>query len=153
MNTNTQMKPSDVVKEHFKAIEEKNFDKARSMLTDDFKFNGMIPQVLGMHEYIETHRSLLTGLPDWSYHVKFEREAPDRVVAKLHITGTHTRDLRLPIPSEPGTIQATGKKINLPEERVELTLRGNKIAQMKVEKVPNGGIPGILTQLGAHLKN
>jgi hypothetical protein len=72
----------------------------------------------------------------------------NEVTGRVHITGTHSRDLTMPMVPDIGTIHATGKKISLPEERVHIKVKDNKITRFEVDKTPNGGVTGILSQLG-----
>ena len=149
----TMMKPTEILQEHWKAIEEKNFDKARGYLAEDFTFSGPVPKPLGAKEYIEVHQSLLGGLQDWKFNFSILNEQENKVLAKVRITATHTRDLSLPFMPEVSTIRATGKRVALPEEKVEVVLKGDKIAQLKVEQVPEGGVTGLLKQLGVPAKS
>jgi hypothetical protein len=67
------------------------------------------------------------------------------VIAKSHVTGTHTGVLALPgIPSIP----PTGKKVSLAEEVQTYTLRGGRLHALSTDARPDAGIPGLLTQLG-----
>jgi hypothetical protein len=45
-------------------------------------------------------------------------------------------------------IAATGKKIELPQDQVECTVRDGKVATMKVASETDGGITGIVAQIG-----
>jgi predicted ester cyclase len=146
------MKPTDILREHWKAIEEKNFEKARGFLSEDFTFSGPVPKPIGTKEYIDVHRSLLQGIPDWRFNANIVGEQQDKVAAKVRVTGTHTANLSLPFLGDTGTIQPTGKKLALPEEKVEVVIKGDKISRMTVEHVPGGGVPGLLNQMGVSPK-
>jgi predicted ester cyclase len=147
------MKPTDILREHWKAIEEKNFEKARTFLSEDFKFSGPVPKPIGTAEYINVHRSLLQGIPDWRFNANIFSEQQNKVAAKVRVTGTHTAKLSLPFLGDTGTIQPTGKKLALPEEKVEVVMKGDKISRMTVEQVPGGGVPGLLKQMGVAPKS
>jgi hypothetical protein len=45
-------------------------------------------------------------------------------------------------------IAATGRKIDLPQDQVECTVREGKVATMKVETPAGGGIAKIIAQIG-----
>lgn len=50
------------------------------------------------------------------------------------------------------TVPATGKAIKLPVEHAECTVEGGKIVKLHVGDVsPDGGVPGILKQLGVQM--
>lgn len=146
-----QLKPTEIVRQHFKAIEEKNFDKARSFLANDFQFSGITPEPMDGAKYIEVHKSLLGGLKDWRYNFTPMQESENQIEGKVKITGTHTGELRLPMLPGAEKVSPTNKKINMPEERVNIQIKGGKIARFSVEQVPNGGMDGLLSQLGVHL--
>lgn len=68
----------------------------------------------------------------------------------MRITGTHTKEMTAPIPGIKN-IPATGKAVSMPEEEAYLTVKDGKIIRMELEKVPGGGLPGILKQIGAKI--
>jgi hypothetical protein len=66
------------------------------------------------------------------------------------MTGTHTGTFVPPIRAlKP--IKATGKKVVLPEQEFVYYVDSGKIARIVSEPVPDGGIPGLLKQLGVRL--
>ncbi len=149
METRTgQTKGSDIVLELLHALEEKDYDRAARFLSNDFTFSGPTPKPVDSKEFIEVHRQMFKAVPDWRFNFNVLKEDENEVTGRVHITGTHTGDLKLPILPNLGTIHATGKRISLPEERVQIRLKGSKIGRFNVEAVPNGGIKGILSQIG-----
>ena len=67
------------------------------------------------------------------------------MIAKAHITATHTGVLSLPgMPPIP----ATGKKVALPEEVQTYTVKNGKLVALSTDGRPDAGIPGMLAQLG-----
>ena len=141
------MSKVDIVQAFSDALEAKDFNKAASYLADDFVFVGPAPQPLGKQEFLAVQRACEEAFPDWSFNSHDEVEQGDRVVAAVQITGTHTRDLVLPIPGLP-PIPATGKRVSLPEEHITFTFKGDTIASLTSDNVPGGGIPGLLAQIG-----
>jgi predicted ester cyclase len=141
-------KGSDVVLQLLHAVEEKDYDRAERFLTKDFSFSGPTPKPVDRNEFIEVHRHLLQAIPDWRFNFTVIKEDANEVTGRVHITGTHSRDLTMPMMPDIGTIHATGKKISLPEERVHIKVKDNKITRFEVDKTPNGGVTGILSQLG-----
>jgi hypothetical protein len=149
MDTRTgQSKGSDLVLEFFHAIEEKDFDRAAKCLSNDFRFSGPTPKPVDSKECIDVHRHLVTAIPDWRFNYKPIKEDQNEVVGKVHITGTHTRELTLPMIQNLGPVQPTGKRISMPEETVHATIKGNKISRFHVDVPPNGGIMGLLSSIG-----
>lgn len=133
----------------FAAIEAQDFDRALSLLTDDFTFSGATPVPLDKYQWIGVHRAISASMPsDFSFGYQFVRANGNHVSATVSLTGTHTGEMIPPIPGLP-TVPASGRKIALPKEKVEVTVTGDKVSNVAVETVPNGGFLGILKQMGA----
>jgi predicted ester cyclase len=141
---------TEIVKAFSAALEARDFEKAASYLTDDFVFSGPVPQPIGTREFIAVQSAFEDAFQDWSFNSHDEVEEGDKVVAAVQITGTHTRDLVLPMPGMP-TIPATNKRVSNPVEHLTFTFRGDKIASLTSDNVPGGGVPGVLQQIGDSL--
>ena len=149
METRTdQKKGSDIVLELLHALEEKDYDRAARFLTNGFTFSGATPRAMNREECIELHRHLSQAIPDWRFNFTVVEEDENEITCRGHITGTHTRDLTLPMIPNLGTVQATGKKISLPRSKVQFYLKDNKVSRWSVESVPLGGLMGLLEQVG-----
>ncbi len=144
------MTKTETIKAFSAALEAREFEKAASFLADEFVFTGPVPQPIGKHEFIAIQKAFESAFEDWSFNSHDEVEQGDKVIAVVQITGTHTRDLVLPMPGMP-TIPAANKKISLPEEHLEFTFVGEKIASLRSDNVPGGGVPGVLQQIGVPL--
>jgi predicted ester cyclase len=144
------MSKVDAVKAFSEALETRDFNKAASYLADDFVFVGPVPQPIGKQEFLAIQSAFEDAFQDWSFNSHDEVEQGDTVVAAVQITGTHTRDLVLPMPGMP-PIPATGKRVSLPVEHITFTFKGDKIAGLTSDNVPGGGVPGVLAQIGVPL--
>jgi SnoaL-like polyketide cyclase len=144
------MKPSEVVSSFMAAIEAENFTKAESLVSDKLEVHGVSPTPLGKKEYLGVHWALSSGLPDFKFNHKITKEEGDVVHHTVQITGTHTREMQAPIPGMQN-IPATGKSVNMPEETVKITVAGDQIVRIDLQPVPDGGIPGLLKQIGVDL--
>ncbi len=132
------------------AIDQQQWDRALALLTDDFTFSGATPVPLDAQQWIGVHRALAAAMPDFRFNYVAAGGADDMAEGSVSLTGTHTGDFVVPIPGIPH-VPATGKHIALPQERVWVTARGDKLSNYKVEAVPNGGLVGILAQMGVAL--
>jgi predicted ester cyclase len=92
-------------------------------------------------------KTLFTAIPDWSYHPRELRSSGDSVRFRTQVTGTHSGMI---VGLNPGMapIAATSKRIELPQDQVECTVRDGKVATMKVASQAGGGISGIVAQIG-----
>jgi hypothetical protein len=115
------MNNTEIVKTGMKAWESSDVPTMTELVADDFVLSGPTPQPLGKQEH------------------------GDSVIAKAHITCTHTGVLALPgMPPIP----ATGKKVALPEEVQTYTVKNGKLTSLSTDARPDAGIPGMLAQLG-----
>jgi predicted ester cyclase len=144
------MSKIDTVRAFSDALEARDFDIAASFLTDDFVFAGPVPQPIGKQEFLAVQSAFEEAFQDWSFNSHDEVERGDTVTAAVQITGTHSRDLVVPIPGMP-PIPATGKRVSLPVEHLTFTFKGDKIASLTSDNTPGGGVPGVLAQIGVPL--
>ncbi len=145
----------DVVKAFMAALEGKNFDTAKTYVTDDFIFTGWTPQPLNTTDFFTIFSGLTAGIPNLMFnfhtvHDLHERQADSRVQATTRIAGSQTESFILPPLGLP-PIPQTAQSIMLPEEHWNYTVVNNKIARIFVEHVSGGGIAGLLHQLGVNV--
>lgn len=152
MNT----RAAEIVTAFMEALEAKEFDKAATYLSDDFQFTGSTPRPLNKDQFIRVSSELAEGMPNISYHfhdlqeVDEKQEEGDRERATIQITGTHVNSFEL-VPLSLPTIPETGLPVSLPEAHWEYLVRGEAITTIDVERVPGGGISGMLQQLGINI--
>ena len=144
------MKTSEIIQNFFRALEQKDFTVAEGYLAYDFILSGPTSSPLGKRDYMNFVQALLSGFPDWSFNTRDIRATGDQAAFVRQISGTNTRDIPPLFSGMPPT-KATGKRVQLPEESGTVTLRGDKIVEIQVEKIPGGGVEGLLEQLGVQL--
>jgi len=137
----------EVVKTGLAAVENRQDQKYKDLIADDMVFAGPVPQPVGKDEFVAIQLALMDAMPDWKFNATDYKQMGDQVIANLHITGTQTRPLKLPMPGVPA-IPPTGKHVSLPVEPTTFTVKGDKIARIDSEASPQSGVPGILSQLG-----
>lgn len=129
------------------AIEAQDFDAARALLSDDFQFSGATPVPVTGDQWLAVHRALAQAMPDFSFHYKLSGGENDKTEGTVQVGGTHTGTFNPPLPGLP-SVPPTGKKILNPTERVWVTAQNGKLTSWEVEHLPNGGVVGILSQMG-----
>jgi ketosteroid isomerase-like protein len=145
------MSKINLLKKLLSSIENENIKEAGECLTDDFMFSGPTPEPIGKNQFLQLHQELVSAIPDWRFNATDFREKEDTLLLTVHVSGTHTTN-SLNLPQVGLTaIHATGKHFALPAEAVEIQFRDDRIAQFKVAVVPNGGLMGILKQLGIEI--
>ncbi len=138
----------DLARKALQASEAGDVATLGGMVTDDFQFLGVTPMPLGKAEFIGFIQSLHTAFPDFKFNETTASESGDTATIKHKITGTHTGAFS--VPGMP-PIPATGKKFQLPEETSVFTFAGGKATKYTAHPAPDGGLPGILKQLGVEM--
>jgi len=133
-----------------KAIEDQKWNAALALLTDDFRFSGAVPEPITGEQWIGVHKALAAAMPDLRFNYVATGGGDQLAEGTVALTGTHTGEFAPPMPGVP-RVPATGKQIANPKEHVWVTVRGDKIVNYKVEQVPDGGVVGILKQMGVAL--
>ena len=88
----------DIVKAALAAAEAGDYAKVSGMLTDDMKFAGPVPNPVGKNEFIGIQSAMVAGIPDWKFNASDLKEEGDKVTGALQISGTQSKELKLPLP-------------------------------------------------------
>lgn len=150
MPVNTKGRTEMSITERFQAMDKEiigggDLAKAGEYMADDFVFAGATPQPLDKQSALGFWAGVRTAFPDFKHNTSDFEERDGKLFATVAVSGTHLGDLNIPgLPAIP----PTGKKVQLPRERIELSYRGDLFTEWLVEEVPNGGIRGILGQIG-----
>ena len=139
-----------IVENFFNAIEKNDFKAAEGLLSKDFKVTGVGPAPLGPKEYLGVHWAFNKGMPDFKFNYVIGSVKNNVVDTRVSLTGTHTKEMPAPIPGL-HNIPPTNVNLKMPEEHVTFTVKDNKIESLHLAQVPNGGLPGLLKQLGVEL--
>lgn len=133
--------------EFITAIEAGNWYDVEEELEEDFTFYGPMPDPFDKETWLAFQKAIRNAFPDWSLHLSDIEQGGNKITITIHITGTHTKPLILPLHPK-RTILPTYAKINLPVEQAILVYRGEKIESIRTQSHLHGGILGILEQLG-----
>ena len=130
----------------FGAIQQRHLVLAETYLAEDFLFDGPTAKPIGRQEWLDQQRSLLQAFPDLDFNLHDIHEHDGVVSARMRLSGRHAGVLLLPgMPPVP----PTGRSVVLPPEEIMVGFKGDKIVHLEVKQVPNGGLTGILEQVGA----
>ncbi|MEJ2635584.1 MAG: ester cyclase [Calditrichia bacterium] len=144
------MKASEVVSKLISAIESEDYSAAEKLINKSGAVTGVGPNPISLDEFLNVHRALSSGLPDFRFNHKIITEDGNRVMATVHLTGTHSREMKAPLPGM-RNIPATNRQVKMPEEHIQIWVDKDKISKIELEKVEGGGLPGILKQLGVEM--
>ena len=139
----------DVAKETVDALENKDWDAASALMADDFTFEGGTPEPIDKDGFLGLSKAMATAMPDWSYqaHDFAQLDDDDDVSCTVNVGGTHTGQLNLPAMGITG-VAPTGKSARSPDEKITLSIRDGKVAKLHADVPPNGGVAGVLQQIG-----
>jgi len=142
------MNKRETVQALMDAVQQGDFENAKSMLTDDFKFSGPVPEPIDAEAWLGMSHSLKTAFPDLNYHFKAIGADSDVVKFTSQLSGTHSGSFDL-TNMNMGVIPATNKPFSAKLEKAKATVRDNKISLWAVEPTEGAGLMAILEQLGA----
>ena len=142
------MEHIQIVKAAYSAIEAGDFDTVEGLLHENYQLTGPVSQSMGKEDVLKLLKALKAALPDFAFSLSDLKETDEQVSGIQHVTGTHSHTLDLSFMGVP-TQTATGKKVKLPDEPFKVEFMGNQISKLHFEPVEGGGVPGLLTQIGA----
>lgn len=143
-------KSTQVVNQVAAAIEAQDWDGVRALLSGDFKFSGAVPEPISAEQWIGVHRALAGAIPDLRMNYVPSKSNGLHTSGTVKLTGTHTGEFNLPLPGLP-RVAPTGNAIANPTEHVEVFVQDGRVTEWQVEQLPNGGLFGILSQMGVAL--
>jgi predicted ester cyclase len=141
------MNKRETVQALMDSIQKGDFENAKSMLADDFKFSGSVPEAINADAWLGMSASLKTAFPDLNYHFKVSGADGDVVKSTTQLSGTHSGSFDL-TNMNMGVIPATNKTFSAKVEKTKVTVKDNKISLWAVEPTDGAGLKAILGQLG-----
>jgi len=144
------MNKREIVQTLLDSVQKGDFEKAKSLLSDDFQFSGPIPEPVNREAWIGMSSSLKTAFPDLDYRFKVIGADDDVVKTTAQLSGTHSGSFDL-TNMNMGVIPATNKAFSAKLEKTKITVKENKITSWAVEPTQGAGLNAILDQLGVKL--
>jgi predicted ester cyclase len=140
----------EIVQSLMDSVQKGDFVNAKSLLADDFKFSGPIPEPVNREAWLGMSASLKTAFPDLNYRFTVIDTDGDVVKTTSQLSGTHTGSFDL-TNMKMGIIPATNKAFSAKLEKTRVTVKENKITSWAVEPTDGAGLKAILGQLGVNL--
>lgn len=141
------MNKREIVQAFMDSVQQGEFELAKSMLTDDFHFSGLVPETLNKETWLEMSANLKAAFPDLDYHFKVIGANGDVVRSTTQLSGTHTGSLDLTNVNM-GLVPVTNKNVSAKMAKTKVTVKEGKIALWKVEPTDGADLTEILSQLG-----
>ena len=141
------MNKREIVQALMDSVQKGDFENAKSMLADDFRFSGPIPKPINKEAWIGMSLGLKAAFPDLNYHYKVIGTEGDVVRSTSQLSGTHSGSFDL-TNMNMGVIPATNKTFSTKLEKTKVSVKENKITSWVVEPTEGAGLKAILGQLG-----
>jgi predicted ester cyclase len=140
------MNKRETVQALMDSIQKGDFEDARSMLADDFKFSGSVTEPINAEAWLGMSASLKTAFPDLNYHFRVIGADGDVVKSTSQLSGTHNGSFDL-TGMNMGMIPATNKAFSAKLEKTKVTVKENMITSWIAEPTDGAGLTDILKQL------
>ena len=141
------MNPREIVQALLDSVQRGDFEKAKSLLRNDYQFSGPVPEPINREAWLGIHQNLKKAFPNLDYHFHVDSVDGDVIKISAELKGTHNGVLDLS-PVGLGVIPATNKSFAMPREYGKVTIKDEKVASWVVDRIEGGGLMGILGQLG-----
>ena len=141
------MNQREIVQTLLDSVQKGDFVKTKSLLADDFKFSGPIPEPINREAWLGMSASLKAAFSDLNYHFRVIGTEGDVVKSTTQLSGTHNGSFDL-TNMNMGVIPATNKAFSSTLEKTKVTVKENKITAWVVEATDGAGLKSILSELG-----
>jgi hypothetical protein len=134
---------------HLKALNYHDLSDAADWLDDQLLFHSSI-KAFRKKETLRLMKAVFTAFPDWE--ISYDEPELQQGLVSIHLTmgGTHTGLLQLNLAGiKP--LEATGRRVLLPKQKFTCRVADDRIVEIFPEPQPEGGLPGMLRQLGAQV--
>lgn len=143
------MEDLDILNRYLNAIEIQDLKVISDCVHSELQMINPIG-TMNREAYLAFKRSLFSGFPDFKYNPEIIGKNGDYYDVRIKMTGTHKEIFKISLFGLT-QLEATNKKIVLPEQVIRYKLRDGKIFIIAPMNVKGGGIIGILRQVGAKL--
>ena len=141
------MNQREIVQALLDSVQRGDFEKAKSLLSNDYQFSGPVPEPINGETWMEINKNLKKAFPNLDYHFHVDGVDGDVIKISAELKGTHSGVLDLS-PVGLDVIPATNKSFATPREHGKVTIKNEKVSTWVVDRIEGGGLMGILTQLG-----
>jgi len=146
------MNSQETVQTLIDSVQRGDFDKARTLLADDFKLKGLIPKPINGKTWLKMSASLKMAFTGLNYHFQVDSADGNIVNTTAQMSGQNRGAFDL-TSLRMGVISATNKNFSTPTEKIKITVKNEKVSSWVVEPTEGAGLMAILKQLGVKLSN
>jgi hypothetical protein len=132
------------------SVQRGDVDRAKSLLSDDFRFSGLIRRPLNARTWLGMIASLRMAFAGLNYHFKVAGAHGNVVNSTSQMSG-HNRGAFDLTGLRMGVVSATNRKFSTATENNTITVKNEKVLSWVVEPTEGAGLAAILKQLGVKL--
>jgi len=129
------------------SVQRGDFDRAKTLLSDDFQFRGMIRRPINGKIWLRMSASLKMAFSGLNYHFKMDSADGNVVNTTSQMSGNNRGAFDL-TGLHMGVISATHKDFSTATENNKITVKDEKVSSWVVEPTEGAGLKAILGQLG-----
>ena len=144
------MNNSEILQKWGESTMNGDWETYNTLTSNDFQLIGPGPEPLDKQAYLGWIKSVVEANTNHNNNLDLTAVSDNVFEGTVQMEGTHSQDWDLSFMGM-GIISATGKSWKNPKENLTVTIRDGKVVKCEVEIPENGGIAGILKQLGVEL--
>lgn len=144
------MTSQETVQALMDAVQKGDCDRAKTLLSDDFQFKGLVSRPLNGKTWLGMVASLRMAFAGLNYHFKVDSAHGDVVNSTSQMSG-HNRGAFDLTGLHMGVISATNRNFSTATESNTITVKNEKVSSWVVEPTEGAGLAAILKQLGIKL--
>jgi hypothetical protein len=145
------MTTEDIVRNFATAIDDNDLESAANYLAPTFIFRGWTPKPLNKPGFLSLIGSIKEGIPGLALNLHNILVQDDQTITgTIQITGYQSDSFIIPVLGTP-PIPQTASSVSMPTENVTFRLANEAITAFEVEHVVDGGVQGLIRQLGIDL--
>ena len=129
------------------AIQQGDFEKAKTFLSKDFQFSGSAPQPVDGDAWLATSRSMKKAFPNLDYHFHLENMYANTARISMQLRGTQTGTLDL-TGRNMGKRRGSKRSFVSAREDGKVTVEADQVISWVVQPAAGAGMKAILEQLG-----
>ena len=146
------MNSQETVQALMDAVQKGDYDKAKTLLSDDFQFRGLVRRPISGKTWLRMSASLKMAFTGLNYHFKVDSAKGDVVNSTSQMSGNNRGAFDL-TGLRMGVISATNKTFSTTTENHTVTVKNGKVSSWVVQPTEGAGLMAILKQLDVKLSN
>lgn len=141
------MNSQEIVQTLVDSIQRGDFEMAKTLISDDFQFKGLVRRPINGKTWLNLGASLRMAFNGLNYDFEVENSEGDVVNTTSQMSGNNRGAFDL-TGLHMGVFVATHKNFSTARERNKITVKDEKVSSWVVEKTEGAGLMAILDQLG-----